>query len=270
MGKGGRGSQSNQRQTKQEQKKQKDDNKAKDVYVSVAFSILSLQQIAYMKVQNKGTKQERNVITTLGKEVKKSGSARKSYDYSIVVDCSEIGAPIKENMEAWREALLEKLSAAAFDLKMFLISKRGKKNVHAYVSATVGVHFLAYAMAFICGKDMTSKIKDAPLKKQIKTKYNKYFDSLLKRDDSSIKTDYYSIVNVVQAIVTLPQEKPKEEEIKKMAEEEEEVKVLVRTRPKLELLDDFNAPPKENKENKQEENRYENREKKDRPKLELL
>ena len=243
MGKGGRGSQANQKQTPLEQKKQKKDNKGKDIYVSIAFSIISLQQLAYMKVMSKGTKKEKNAITALGKEVEKSGSARKSYDYSIVVDCSDIGAPLKENMEEWREQLMGKLTSAVFDLKMFLISKRGKKTVHAYISATVGVHFLAYAMAFICGKDMTQKIKEKTLKQQIKSQYNKYFDSMLKKDDSSIKTDYYSIVNVVHAVLTLPQEKPKEKEVEKMVEEEEQV--IVRQRPKLELLDDLNEAPKE-------------------------
>lgn len=227
----------------EEQKsKQSNSDNSKDIYVSIVFSIVTPQQLAFMKVQNKGTKRERDFIVGLGEELEKSGTLRNSYDYSIFVDCSRITPAIGDDKDQWRDDLIEKLNEAAIELKLYLTGKKGKITVHVSVVATVGVKELAYAMAYACGKDLTSSIKDSTLKQKVKAGYNKFYEKLLRGKGSSIKTDYYGIVNVYQAIVTLPQDKKKEEETQQEDTEDFEEEIQTRERPKLKILDDYDNP----------------------------
>ena len=236
---GGKGAQSNSRPTKVEQQKTKQSNSdsSKDIYVSVTFSIVTPQQLACMMVQNKGTKWERNFIVGLGEELEKSGTLRDSFDYSIFVDCSRITPAVGDDKDQWRDDLIGKLNEAAIELKFYLAGKREKMTVHVSVVATVGVKELGYAMAYACGNDLTSSIKDDVLKQKVKAGYNKFYEKQLRGKGSSIKTDYYGIINVYQAVVILP-EKATAEETQQEETEEYEEEIMTRERPKLVLLND--------------------------------
>lgn len=193
---GGTGAQSNSRPTKLEQKKQEDKCSPKDIYVSVAFSIVDIEHLVNLYITDEGENSEQQLAVVPADNIVEEGFLdRTDFDCSLFVDCSDVLFPYDDIMDEYRKVMLEKIGMIVPKLKSKLSSlSKGKTKAHLYILSTVGADQLAYALSYICADKNQGKIKDSKLSSSISKTYGKSFKKYKKVNEISI--DYFSVVDL--------------------------------------------------------------------------
>jgi len=193
---GGTGAQSNSRPTKLEQKKQEEKSSPKDIYVSVAFSIVDIEHLVNLYITDEGENSEQQLAVVPADYIVEEGFLdRTDFDCSLFVDCSDVLFPYDDIMDEYRKVMLEKIGMIVPKLKSKLSSlSKGKTKAHLYILSTVGADQLAYALSYICADKNQGKIKDSKLSSSISKTYGKSFQKYKKVNEISI--DYFSVVDL--------------------------------------------------------------------------
>lgn len=193
---GGSGASGNNRPTELEEKKQERDSSPKDVYISVAFSIVDVEHLVNIYITDENENSEQQLAIVPADFIEEDGFLdRKEFDCSLFVDCSDVLFPYDDILDEYRKVMLEKVDTVVFELKAKIASlTRGKTKVHLYIISTVGAEQLAYATSYICAGKNQSKIKDPQLSSSISKDYGKSFENYKKDNETCI--DYLSVVDL--------------------------------------------------------------------------
>ncbi len=193
---GGDGAQASQRPSPEQEEKQEQKQSEKHIYISVAFSALSFDEVVtYQKREDDDS--EVQSLSQLSEVLSEYGSVdRDTFDDSIFVDCSDVIMPINEILEEYEEAMLERFDNVLGFLKRRLIPKRDEEKItaHLYVACTSGAEDLGYALAYVCEKKMGDKIENNTIKGTVNNEYSSFFDYFT-TNDNEIKIDYLGIVD---------------------------------------------------------------------------
>ena len=193
---GGTGASSNTRPTELEQPKQENSLSPKDIYISVAFSIVYIDHLVNLFIADEGKDSEQQLAVVPADKIVEEGFLdRKNFDCSLFVDCSDVLFPYDDIMDEYREVLIEKINRIVPELKNRLSSlSKGKTKAHIYILSTVGADQLGYALSYICTGKNQGKIKDSKLSKKISKSYGNAFKQYKKANEISV--DYLCVVDL--------------------------------------------------------------------------
>jgi hypothetical protein len=207
---GGTGASSNSRPTEQEEKKQEEKDSKNDVYFSVMFSSVKLEDLVTYRSVPRGNRQVMSLAQMEKVEEEYGSTSRTEYDKSYFVDCSNGVFLIDELKDveelAKDDTLITQLETAISELRAGMSAKlkKGEVTFHISIGCDTCVKDLGYALASICGMPLDSKIEDSRVKDVIKGGKDTF--NGLKKRGGTVKFEYLVVMETTYRYITIPQQ----------------------------------------------------------------